>query len=333
MLRILIITIALLLTSCAEYNKPQSHRFVALNTACSITVYSNKKIDLTKIEKIIREFEERVSFHKDDSQITKINKNSGKTFVELDKETIDLINKALNFGEISKGYFDPTIGPLSRLWGVGTKNYLPEDSEIEDVLTKVDYRRVKLVDNGVKLLDEGMELDLGGIAKGYISDKIKIYLGSIGVTSAIINLGGNICLIGDKKGERPWRVGVQSPSGIRGVEIGILEVEDVNIISSGAYERNFKKDGNIYHHIFDPYTGYPKDGDIISSTIVSVLGVDGDALSTITFGSTLDEVLKLKEIIDFEGIFVLKDDSIYITENLRDSFNLKDSRYRLIDDY
>lgn len=330
MLRIFIICIIVVLTSCTTIETPQTYRFIALNTTCSITVYSNKRVDLKPIETIVKDFENKISFHLSESKVTEINSLAGEKHIEVDRELIQLIEKSIYFSELSNGYFDPTIGSLSKLWSIGRENYLPTKQEIEEVLKYIDYKKINIESDGIRLEEKGVEIDLGGIAKGYIADIVKQYFKEIGVESGIINLGGNISLVGNKKGKNPWKVGIQNPKGVRGEELGVLSLADKNIISSGSYERFFKKDGVIYHHILNPFTGYPKDGDIIASTIVSEKGVDGDALSTITFGSAIEDVVKLQKDIYFEGIFVTKNYDVYITKELKNKFILKDSRYRLI---
>lgn len=331
MLRIIIICTVIVFTSCTNIEVPQTHRFIALNTTCSITVYNRKKVNLESVEKIVKDFESKISFHLPESKINKINSFAGEKSVEVDNELFYLIEKSIFFSELSKGYFDPTIGSLSKLWGIGSKNYLPDTREIDEILEKINYTKIEVESKNVLLEEQGMMLDLGGIAKGYISDIVKAHLKEIGVESAIINLGGNISLLGRKKGKLPWKVGIQNPKGIRGEELGVLSLVGKNVISSGSYERFFKKDGVVYHHILNPFTGYPKDGDIIASTIISEKGLDGDALSTITFGSSLEEIGRIKNEISFEGIFILKNNDVYITSGLRNKFVLRDNRYRLIE--
>lgn len=322
----------LLLTSCS-YNKTwQEERFIGLNTTCSIRVYSKGRINFKELEEIVEDFQKLVNFHSETSDIAKINKLAGTSYFKADRSVYFLIDEAKKYADLSNGDFDPTIGPLSSLWGIGSKNYLPRADEINKARALVDYRDVILdKDKGVLLKREGMGIDLGGIAKGYLSDILREYLISQGVESGIINLGGNISLVGDKNGE-PWRIGIQDPNKGRGVELGLLEISNVNIISSGGYERKFEKDGKVFHHILDPKTGYPKNGDIISSTIISLSGVEGDALSTIYFGLTKEEFVYFQSKSRVLGIFLFSDDTLYISNELVDNFILGDSRYRLITD-
>lgn len=330
MLRIILI-VAILLVGCSPGDRWQTHRFIGLNTTCSIRVYESERVDFEKIENLVKEFESKVSFHSDNSQISRINELAGKDFFYPDKEVFNLIKDSKRFFQISDGSFDPTIGPLSSLWGIGSKNYLPNEEEIKAAKTLVNFNSVLIDDaKGIMLQERGMEIDLGGIAKGYLSDQIRDYLVKTGVTSAIINLGGNITLIGSKADDAPWKIGIQDPNKPRGSELGVLELVDTNIISSGGYERNFTENGRVYHHILDPVTGYPKEGEIISSTIVSSSGVEGDGLSTIFFGLSKDEFIKLQREHYTKGVFLFNDDTIYISKELVDMFTLKDARYRLI---
>ena len=168
--------------------------------------------------------------------------------------------------------------------------------------------------------DPYAKIDLGGIAKGYIADQVKNYLVEEGIEHAYINLGGNILTLGGKTDDSNFRIGIQKPFAEDGTVMAVLPVSDKSIVSSGNYERYFKKDGKIYHHILDPSTGYPIENNLNQVTIISDKSVDGDALSTTCYALGLDEGLKLIQSMDnIEAVFITNDNTIYKSS---DSVNL-----------
>lgn len=324
-----ILLFSFLLIGCSNVLKKQEHSFFALNTTCFVTVYNSPEINLDEVEQAVLYIEKLMSSHDTESDVSVIN-NSNNNFVSPGMETLYVINKGLMFSDISDGTFDITVGPLVKLWGIGTNIEKPKDSSITRLLPLVDYRKVEVMNGMVKLNEPGMSIDLGGIAKGYASDRVRKILLEKGVKHALINLGGNIDVIGTKPNGAKWKIGIQHPRDERGVYIGIIPLSDSAFVTSGDYERFFIDDEVRYHHILDSRTGYPKYGDIISASIITRSGMEGDALSTITFGTSVEEVKELKKIIQFEGVFVTRDKKIFLTEKLKDIFILTDDSYRLI---
>lgn len=231
-------------------------------------------------------YEGLLSRTKEHTDIRRINEAKGAA-VTVDSETVALLQTALSYAERTNGVFDPTIGAVSSLWNFSQepKGPVPEDSVIREALLHVGYEKlhVDAEKNTVQLEDPDMRLDLGAIAKGYIADRIKEFLLSKGVKSALINLGGNVLAIGEKPGGEAFRVGVQKPFDTQGSVITTVSVKDKSLVSSGNYERCFEEDGVLYHHILDPATGYPSDSGILGVTILADRSVDADALSTICF--------------------------------------------------
>jgi len=207
-----------------------------------------------------------------------------------------------------------------------------------ECLQKLKYEKLKLVDykdiisdkknSTIMLGRTNQAIDLGAIAKGYTADEVKKVLLSNKISSAIINLGGNVYALGNKLDGTSWNIGIQNPLSTRGEYLGTINVTDKSIVTSGNYERFFIKDGVRYHHIFDPKNGYPADKGVISTTIVSDKSIDGDALSTSTYILGLDKGLKLVESIKgVEGIFITNDKKVYVTPGLKDSFELTDKEF------
>lgn len=203
-----------------------------------------------------------------------LNDAAGKEYVSLGEDTLYVLDKAKQYSEISKGAFDVTIGPLVKSWGVFTDNpKVPSKTEIDDLLNLVNYKDINIDFENSKamLAKQGQIVDLGGIAKGFAADEaVEIYK-KHGVKSAMISLGGNILTLGAKPDGRPWNVGIRNPRGKDSSYIGIVSVKDKAVVSSGDYERFFKKDGVRYHHILDPKTGYPANTGLIGTTIIQTI--------------------------------------------------------------
>lgn len=324
------IILIVVLMGCSNKPKSESFTFLALDTACTITIYDGTNIDIEHVKELIKNIENKMSAHKDGSDIININNSNGEK-VSIDNQTLEVIKRGLFFGNLSNGIFDISIGPLVTLWNVGESSEPPKDEDIDKLLPLIEYKNIDVDSDGsVSLLNPNMKLDLGGIAKGYAADVVKNYLVSEGVTSAIINLGGNINLIGKKIDNSDWNIGIQHPREERGKYVGILSINDTSLVSSGDYERYFIADGVRYHHILNSETGYPVRGEFIGSSIVYPKSIDSDALSTITFSSSIEEIISLKEKIPFSGIFVTEDKRIYISKDIEDNFRLVDDSYRLI---
>ncbi|WXR62590.1 FAD:protein FMN transferase [Peptostreptococcaceae bacterium AGR-M142] len=306
-----------------------------LDTFIDISLYDTKDEKLLDgCFEILKDIENKMSRHDKDSEISKINNKAGKNYTKVSDDVYYVIKKSLEFSNLSNGNFDITIGKLASLWNIGNKDArLPSKDEIEEALKYVDYKDIKIKENSnmVKLDEENMIIDLGGIAKGYASDKIKNYLESKNIKRAIINLGGNICVIGEKSKELPWNIGIQNPFNTRGEYLGILKVKNKSVVTSGIYERYLEYKGKKYHHILSPFNGYPIQNELVSVSIISYDGIDCDALSTSLFALGKDNGLKLaNKLTNIEAIFVTKDKKIYLTNNLKDKFILNDDDFDIV---
>jgi thiamine biosynthesis lipoprotein len=208
------------------------------------------------------------------------------------------------------------------LWGFYTKDfYVPNNDELAAELEKVNYKNIIVEDNTISV-SENSQLDLGGIAKGYLSNRIMEIFTQDGVTSGIISLGGNVQTLGKKIDGSNWKVAIQNPDDE--TYIGGLAISDMAVITSGGYQRYFEQDGVIYHHIINPKTGYPAQNGVKSVSIVSDNGTLADGLSTALFVMGLDEGIKYwSEHDGFDVVFVTDDNGIYITEGIADIFESK----------
>lgn len=265
--------------SCKKTNNSVS--FIALGTSCKISlpVYDSK---LQKYVNFIYDEDDRLSYRKENSEIAFINKNAGKAETVVSENTYNLIKRAVNLCYETDGAFNPLLLPVIREWGFDNGEYrVPTDGEIEEALKLTHIEDLVLNDEkkSVFLKKEGMGLDLGGIAKGYVSDELYRMFIEDGIKSGTLNLGGNVFVFGDKD----YKVAIQKPYGQRG-EYDIVEtVKNQAVITSGAYERYFEKDGKTYHHIIDPSTGFPSKIIYNSVTIISNDSTLSDALSTAIF--------------------------------------------------
>jgi len=321
----------------------------ALGTFCTINLFDkgNNKL-YSQVFGRIHYLEGIFSANQEGTDLDKVNKNSGINPVKVKPELLVVLEKALEYAEKSGGAFDPTIGPLVKLWGIGTdEGRVPERDEIIKALELVNYRdcEINREESTVFLKRAGMALDLGAIAKGYAADEAARLLANEGVDSGIIDLGGNIFAMGEKKesGGRGayWRVGVQDPRADRGNYIGVLSVKNKSVVTSGTYERFFEKDGKRYHHIFSigqqsdglqsEESGFPVDNSLLSVTIVADESIDADALSTAAFALGWEKGRELiTGVKGAGGIFVYDDLSVLVTENLKEDFSLTAAEYSFI---
>ncbi|WP_170128111.1 FAD:protein FMN transferase [Alkalibaculum bacchi] len=305
-----------------------------LDTVVDIKIYNpnNKSAEvIDKAMERIGALEEILSIHIEGSDLWKVKENAGIKPVEVSKETMEVMKASLKYSEYTNGLFDVTTGPLVDLWAINPPNgYVPTEEELQTTLSKVNYNNMIIDEenNTIFLKDKGMIANLGAIAKGYIADEVKEILVENDVKNAIINLGGNVLLVGGKPDNSGFKIGVQDPNSDRGAYLGVIDDRDLSVVSSGDYERYFEVEGKRYHHILNPATGYPADNEIRQVTILSKLSVDGDGLSTSTFVLGLKDGMKLIESIDdVEGIFVTKDHKIYLTSGIRDSFVFDEVNY------
>lgn len=184
---------------------------------------------------------------------------------------------------------------------------------------------MQLDGNLLTFAKEGMGLDLGAIAKGYIADRIKDYLLEQGVKSATINLGGNVLCVGEKPEGTPFKIGIQKPFSDRSETIAVMNISDKSVVSSGIYERYFEKDGKIYHHILNPATGYPYDNHLVSVTIISDKSVDGDGLSTSCFALGLDKGMELiNSLPDVQAVFITDDYELHYSDGFEEEISMAD---------
>lgn len=321
------LSLCLTFTGCSfvPNTNPVTKSGFYFNTVISIRLYdASKEYLLDDCFSMAELYEGYFSNTIEDSDISKINAAGGKP-VSVHEETIEVLEKGIEYAKLSDGAFDITIGRLSDLWDFSTKalldqtdsSMIPSESDIMEALATVDYRSIEINGKEVALKNPDARIDLGGIAKGYIADKMKAYLIENGVTSGWINLGGNVLTIGSRPDNAPFTIGIQMPFSGDNSTIASLQITDQTVVSSGIYERYFMADDILYHHILDVRTGYPYDNDLLGVTIITDHSVDGDGLSTTCFSLGLEEGMKLIESLpDTEAVFITSDYDMHLSSGI-----------------
>ena len=314
-----------LLTGC-QSTKRMERSFFAMDTYMTLTVYARDESILRSAEEKVREIEDRLSVTKEGSEISALNRDG---HAEVSRETGTLLSETLEFSKMTEGALDPSIYPIVRLWGFTTGEHrVPSDGEISETLPYVDWTKIRLEKNEsggeTVSVPEGAMLDLGAVTKGYAGSVLRDQLLRAGVESAILDLGGNIQTVGTKPDGTLWRVAVKDP-GADGY-LGVLQIGELAVVTSGAYERFFEQDGVRYGHIMDPETGRPAETDLVSVTVVHSDGVLCDALSTALFVMGVEKSTEFwKSRSDFDLLLVTKDGRLLVTEGLASRFQ-KDDR-------
>lgn len=316
---------------------PISKSAFMMDTIINLKIYDKtdeKILDLAMDR--LREIENRMSATVENSDISQVNMNAGIKPVQVHDDVYYVLETAKHYATLSDGAYEPTIGPLVNLWNINDeerdRDSIPSNDEIEKMLELVNYNDLELMDdNYVYLKREGMKLDLGGIVKGYAADEVKRIFAENGIKSAIIDLGGNIYVMGDKGNGEPWKIGVTNPFEPSGRFTGLLELTERSIVTSGDYERYFTYQGKRYHHILDSETGYPADSDVSGVSIISERGIDGDALSTTLFILGVDKGLEFIEDMDgIEAIFITRDKKVIVSDGLEGEFIMDNPEFQLI---
>lgn len=320
--------------NAANSNNPMTETEFFMGTIIKVSLYDKKSEDvMNKVFDRIREIESEVSINKEGTELDKVNAAAGKEAVKVKEDTFTIVKEGLEYSKKTKGTFDITVGPIVKLWSIGLPEAkVPTQEEINEKLKFVGYKDLEIndKDKSIFLKRPGMIIDLGGIAKGYAADAVSEVLKKEGVESAIIDLGGNVFAIGSKPGGDPWRIGVQNPFDSRGQIVGSIAVTNKSVVTSGIYERFIEENGKKYHHILNPFTGYPYENEIAGITIISDKSIDGDALSTSVFSKGLKGGMDfLEKIQGIDTIFITKDKEVYITSGLKNNFTITNNEFKL----
>ncbi len=321
----------LLLAGCASSsptvsNEPEqlSTTFFAMDTYMTINLSTGNTSALKEIEAYVIALDDKWSNTKNDSEITKLNtKKSGR----LSQDTLDLLTYAKDLSQKTNGDFDITVYPIVHEWGFTTSEYnVPSKNVLASLLQHVDYTNVH-IDGDQVTLSGDTEITLGSLAKGYVADEIVAILESHDISTAIIDLGGNVHAHGPKADGTDWMIGIRDPIENEGL-CAAVAVADKAVVTSGGYERFFQVDDQRYWHIINPHTGYPVNNGILSTTIIADDGMYADALSTALFAMGVDRAIAFyQEHKDFDFILIT-DSTMYITEGL--NFSLQSAQRNVV---
>lgn len=322
MKKVFLIIFSLLLVSCGKTVMEPQTQYV-LGTVCTVNLFEDGSEELYQdIFEALNAIDNKFSVNKEYSEISKVNQNAGSVnAVNVSQEVFEVMTVAKKIARATENSFNPALGTLIKLWGIGTDSArIPSDDEIEEALKHCDPDSIILseVDGSFKIqiLDAKTQIDLGAIVKGYAADCIAELLEKRNVKKAIIDLGGNIYVFGNKS-ENPddmWRVGIRNPIDPDAQPVEIVSLKSGSVVTSGNYERFFEKDGKRYHHILDSRTGRPAETDLASVSVISDKSIDCDALATAFFvagkSGVFEDILDLREIktvfVDLSGKTVVK---------------------------
>ena len=318
----------------AQQRRHQAHH--ALGTDIDLTLFgSDSDQYLQAACDLIDQYEDRLTVNRTVSEVMAINQAAGQHPVQVSAATYTLVRQAVELSRQHFG-FNALIGPLVKLWHIGFTNaHVPEQSAINERLALIDPEAVICndADFSVLLKVTGMELDLGAIAKGYIADRIQDYWEAFGQRAGMINLGGNLLMVGTSPlhPDGQWRVGIQDPTTDRGNAIASVTIGPCSAVTSGIYERHLEFNGQSYHHILDSQTGYPRQNDLESVTVFSKASIDGEIETTRLFfaGQPIPDWATQRPDI-YGAIFVTKQRELQIVGLSPEQVTLLDDRFTII---
>ena len=329
----LLLILVLLLSACQAPEKanPYIEKIdYALGTVVRIKLYDTQDpavIDLILAR--LNQIEDLMSYSREGSDIYRINHAAGQP-VEIDPDTMLVLKEAVRFNQLSGGTFDPTLGVLIDAWAIGSdRARIPSAEEIRAGLDTIGIDKIKFLDETTVQVEAGTQLDLGAIAKGFAADEAAKICRENGVHSAIIDLGGNVLALGNKAGQ-DFLIGIRNPYAGTSSSLGVLNIQDATVVTSGDYERFLEVDGTRYHHILDYRTGYPVETDLASVSIITKKSIEADGYSTSVYAMCLQDGLKFVDSQEnLEAIFVTKDKHVIISDGLKNYFKLTDSSFTL----
>ncbi len=286
----------------------------AMDTVMTLTAYGPGGRDgVEEAVAELRRLEGLWSLEDPDSELSRLNAQGGSD--ALSPDTAALLERAVALCRETGGRFDPTVCPLTTLWGFRSDHpRVPAQAEIDALLPLVDGAGLALT-SGALTLEPGQALDLGGIAKGYAAERVMEIFRAHGVTSGMVSLGGNVQVLGTRPDGTPWRVGLRDPAGAETATLGVLPVEDRAVVTSGGYERYFEADGTRYVHILDPRTGWPAQSDLLSATVVAEDGTLADAFSTALYVMGGEEAVRFwaERPEEFDMVLVTRSGEVWAT--------------------
>jgi len=254
----------------------------------------------------------------------------------LGADLAELLRKADVLYGKTGGIFDPTVAPLSELWDVNRAKHPPSEEEIRSRLSLVGWDKLILTGDRLIFPVAGMGIDVGSVGKGYGADRTAQALKEAGATGGVLSFGGNVTLFGKKPDGSLFRIGLRDPQGSQSDTVGIFELTDASVVTTGAYERFFEYEGKIYHHLLDATDGYPRESDLLSVTVVCADGAQADLMTTALWllgaergWALLEELNRTEGFLPAEGVFILQDGRVWVSEGLDGVFTLTSGDYRV----
>lgn len=338
--------LALFVSSCTNPDQMYKESRVLMDTYCTITVVSPSKekareaidagyAEIAKLDKYLNNFSP-------ESEVSAVSREAGANRVPVSWETIDLMQKTMGISAETGGAFDPTIAPVLKLWsfsGRPASPSLPSGDAVKNALKLVDYRKIKVAagSSEIFLEEKGMELDLGGIAKGYAADRAVEAIKAKGIKAALVAIAGDIRGYGLSTSGAAWKVGIQDPRPVNTDSekpwediFASVYLKDRAISTAGDYQRFFIRDGKRYHHIIDPLTGYPSDSGLISVSVIAPEGYIADGIDTAILILGAEKGMKLLESKGLDGVLVTADKKILLTKNLKGKIEILKKGYKIL---
>ena len=322
------IVFLLAVAACGGQAAPLSKTDFIFWTTCTVTLYDHaEQANLDAAFARMREIHNRLSVNVPESELDAVSAAAGRTPIHVTDDVFFVIEKALRLSVLSDGLFDPTVGPLMKVWKMNTgEGRIPAPQDIARARSLVNWRDV-VTDDAAKTIyvkRPGMSLDAGAVLKGYAADETVRILASRGVRSAMIDFGGDIFAMGSKVDGSPWRIGIQNPDSERGTPFGTVRVVGKSVVTSGVYEHFFIQNGKRYHHIMDTRTGYPVDNGVVSVTIISSSSLDADGIGLTLFCLGPSRGLALADTLGVDAIMVSTDHKLYATASAKKMLTITD---------
>jgi thiamine biosynthesis lipoprotein len=323
-----LVLLAVVARPCAD---PLSRSEYVFWTQCTVTLHDHLEPSILDAAfQRLRELDAHLSVNTPGSELDAVSDAAGRNPVRVGDDALVVIGRGLHLAGISGGLFDPTVGPLMKAWKMNSENgAIPAPADLARARSLVNWRDVVLDEKArtIFLRRAGMRLDAGGLLKGYAADEVVRILRARGVSSAIVDLGGDIYALGSRPDGSPWRIGIQNPDATRGRSFGVVNVVSRSVASSGSYEHFFIQNGKRYHHIMDTRTGFPVDSGLEQVTVITDSSIDADGLGLTLFCLGPGKGLALARSLGVDAIMVTATREVYATDGARKAFTLSDTGY------
>ena len=322
MIRKILFAAVLILAGLLSFYLSQNYTFsrsdMAMNTLIRISINAHDDYSLNDAFNLIHSLDFSLSMFNPSSDISRINSLAGIHSVDVNADTAHVIRKAVTLHDLTDGTFNPLIGSLTKLWKINLNDGLiPSKESIDIAVNFTDIHNLVMHNNNIFLKHKECVLDLGGIAKGFAGDLIAQLFRSNGVKSALIDLGGNICVVGNNFDGENWKIGIRDPFEPLSNPALVVHVHDTNIITSGNYERFKFIDGKKFSHFFDPKTGMSIMNDLLSVTIIDNDGSNADGLATAFMTMGFHKAKVYAKRLGVMTVLIRNDKSIHASGNLR----------------